>query len=111
MGDGANWTLAVEISFYALIFLTLVFRRLRLLPWLAVVLTAASVLYTTAHMLVLLKRAPETALLRKLGGRADNLLLRRGMFFALGIWRWTMSRGRLRGIVWAGMTLAAVGGA
>lgn len=108
--DGAYWTLAVEISFYALVFLTLVFRRFSLLPWLAVVLTAASVLYATAHMLVLLKWAPETALLRELSGRADNLLLRHGMFFALGIWLWIMSRGRLRGIAWTGIALAAVGG-
>lgn len=64
--DGAYWTLAVEISFYGLVFLTLVFRRFSLLPWLAVVLTAASGQYTTAHMLVLLKWAPDTALLHGL---------------------------------------------
>ncbi|MFT3725012.1 MAG: acyltransferase [Hyphomonadaceae bacterium] len=108
--DGAYWTLAVEISFYALVFLTLVFRRFGLLPWVAGILTAVSVLYIAAHILALLKFMPDFDLLRRLGGLGDNLLLRHGMFFALGIWLWMMSRQRMSAIAWAAAALAVAGG-
>jgi peptidoglycan/LPS O-acetylase OafA/YrhL len=108
--DGAYWTLAVEISFYTVVFTMLMFRRFSLLIWGAAALTAASALYTFTHAFLLLKLVPEYNFVHLLDRFADNLLLRHGMFFALGVWFWRMSRGPLRVAEWCGVLLAAAAG-
>ncbi len=52
--DGACWSLAVATLFYALIFVTLIFRRCTLLPAAAGVLTVLSAAYTALHVAIVI---------------------------------------------------------
>jgi exopolysaccharide production protein ExoZ len=105
--DGVYWSLAVEIVFYALVFWTLVgarFLSLSMLPWL---LTALSVIYL---VLVRLDAGGGNALFRWILAHADVLLLRFGSFFAIGIWLWLMSQGKMTPLRYAGLALAVACG-
>lgn len=104
--DGAYWSLAVEISFYTVIFVMLVFRRFSLLPVVAAMLTVGSAGYTLLHLAILAGWMGEPSWLKPFEQLADNLLLKHGMFFALGIWLWILSRRQLRVLGWTGLIAA-----
>ena len=98
--DGVYWTLAVEMVFYALIFLLLAFGRFSSLPWLA----GGLVVYSAAFLG--LKVISDDALSglelwRALSSNQDLLLLRYGCFFGVGILMWLSTMRRLRGWEWA----------
>jgi peptidoglycan/LPS O-acetylase OafA/YrhL len=106
--DGVYWSLAVELSFYAIVFAMLLARASRLLPLLAWGLS-----FLTAGYLLLGAGHAGTAS----GGwwmvnqHAELLLLRHGAFFAAGIWLYRSSQGQLTLAGWAGLVLAlGVGG-
>jgi peptidoglycan/LPS O-acetylase OafA/YrhL len=111
--DGAYWSLAVEIMFYALIFLVLALKRASQIHGLAWLLTISSVVFSVFHLVelqfvsqpdaVLFLRAHQTAL--------PLLLLRYGSLFALGIWLWLAANERMTVASRTGLLLALVGSA
>jgi len=104
--DGAYWSLGVEVVFYAVIFMLLATRRFSMLPWLAWGLTAASSLFLTVSLLQLRGVIPDNRLLQFATAHAESLLLRYGVFFAVGIWLWFASRRQMTPARWAGLALA-----
>ena len=111
--DGAYWSLAVEIMFYALVFLALALRRVSQIRALAWLLTISSAVFCAFHLVelqyvsqpdvVLFLRAHQTGLL--------VLLLRYGSLFALGIWLWLAANERMTVASRTGLLLALVGSA
>ena len=72
------WTLAVEVAFYSLVFLLLLFRLFSWIGRVALILTIFSTCYLSVILL-------------DVGSVSDHVnvfLLRHGCFFALGIWLW-----------------------
>ena len=72
------WTLAVEISFYSLLFLLLCLKAFSWIGRVALILTIFSTCYLTIVAL-------------RIGAVSDHInvfLLRHGCFFAVGIWLW-----------------------
>jgi peptidoglycan/LPS O-acetylase OafA/YrhL len=92
--DAVYWTLAVEMMFYLLIFVVLLWRRFALLPWvaLALVLAPGAFLIAGAAGGDALTATP---VWRALSAMGDLLLLRHGAFFAVGMLMWLSS---LRGL-------------
>ena len=104
--DGVYWTLAVEMAFYALIFLLLVSTRFSSLPWFACGLTLYSALFLTARLYfdAALTNGPWAILV----SHEDLLLLRYGVFFAVGIFMWLSHMRRLRAWEWCAVALGVV---
>ena len=90
--DGVYWSLAVEITFYALVFGLLRFGALRLLPALAWGLTLANGTFFFLGATGLYWRVPGWF---QISAAAEPLLLRHGALFAIGIWMWLSSKRRL----------------
>lgn len=92
--DGVYWSLAVELVFYAIIFLVLLSGRFDRLTRAAWSLTAIS-----ATFLISVTFAP-SAYKAQLGSQiiaySDVLQFRYGCFFAFGIWMWLFSRRTFR---------------
>jgi len=110
--DGVYWSLAAELSFYALIFLVLALKRVSQIHGLAWLLTISSAVFCAFHLavelqlvsqpdVVLFLRAHQTALLMQ--------LLRYGSLFALGIWLWLAANERMTVASRTGLLLALVG--
>jgi peptidoglycan/LPS O-acetylase OafA/YrhL len=100
--DGVYWSLAVEVAFYALIFALLLMHGFRFLPVVAWGLTLASGIYLTilAGNLV-----PPSPIWQAIVANSEILLLRHGVYFAVGIWLWLSNQRRLSPVGWAGLTL------
>ncbi len=100
--DGVYWTLAVEITFYALVFLLLASGQFSRLTYLAWAITLANAFYFVAIQNEFLPR----------GGwvyyHASEFLLRHGSVFAVGIWMWLTSRRLMKMSDWVGLAFAAV---
>jgi len=110
--DDVYWSLAVEIVFYALVFGVLVARRivsLAAIPWLLTALCVVHDVFFGA-----LRQFTESVLGERLFGwidwRHDILLMQHGAFFAIGIWLWMLSRGRMNGIRFVGLAIAFAAG-
>lgn len=104
--DGVYWSLAVEIGFYAIVFVMLLtanFRRLSLLAW---ALTLASATYVSVAFLKELGLANPGAGFDALMRYAELLPLRHGVFFAIGIWLWMVSNRSLPRLAWWGLGAA-----
>ena len=84
--DGVYWTLGVEISFYALVLVLLILRRGR---WIAPVMAVIGV--ASAALAVVGAFAP-AAIAFVTSRPGELMLLRHGMFFALGVMLWAASR-------------------
>ena len=85
--DGVFWTLGVEISFYALVFVLLILRRAHWLPAIIAVIGIASSALAAVKVLV-----PAAAASAFVDGRTGELLLlKHGMFFCLGVMLWVAS--------------------
>ena len=107
---GVYWSLAIEVMFYALIFLLLLSRNFRRLPQLAWTLAIASAGYL---LLTVLRRADLAATgdwFKLIEAQAEFFPLRHGVFFALGIWLWMFSNRSLPKSAWLGMAIAAAFG-
>lgn len=105
--DGVYWSLAVEIVFYALILLVLLFggfKHLTRVAWGLLLYAAAFTVLNAAFGDAL----RTFALWRWAFDNADPLLLRYGCFFALGIWMWRCSARAMRRSDWAGVAVAIV---
>ena len=90
----AYWTLPIELSFYSLILLMLVFRAFRYIERFSIVL----ILLDAPYLLALWLSARGIIHWRLLDfefGAGNMLLLRHGIFFGLGILIWLHKEGRL----------------
>lgn len=106
--DGVYWTLAVEISFYALVFFLLVLKRVTLLH-MAWGLTVYSGIFNAFALLVVLGGDPSSKLYLFLAWRRISwapLLLYHGCFFALGIWFFIAANRKLTSFERFGLILA-----
>ena len=83
--DGVYWSLAVEVCFYATIFLLLVFHQFKHVTLYAWILTLLSGAYLGAISFGML---PESGWVWR---HSDVLLLQHGPLFAIGIWMWKSS--------------------
>ncbi|MDQ2103839.1 acyltransferase family protein [Azospirillum sp. C340-1] len=104
----AYWTLPVEIAFYAAVFLLLLSGHFHRLPQFALALAAASSAYLGAYGLHVFG-VLDLPFLEFEYGMLNMTLLRHGVFFALGIFLWLWSRGKLTrtGMAAALLALAA----
>jgi exopolysaccharide production protein ExoZ len=105
--DGVYWSLAVEMVFYALIFLLLAVGRFSSLPWLA----GGLVVYSAVFLV--LKAAGNDALSaiglwRVLSAHENPLLLRYGCFFGVGMFMWLSTVRRLRAREWLAAAIGVV---
>lgn len=121
--DDSYWTLAIELFFYALVFMLIRFDRFHLFARLAIAIGLISVCF---NVIALLHHSPVSAFIPSILFRiqdsrvADLLLLNHGMFFALGVFLWLqlIKQSSLQHIFWcclftvAGLIqIAAVGSA
>lgn len=89
--DDSYWTLAIELFFYALVFMLISFDRFHLMARMAIVIGLTSVGF---NIIALLHQSSASALIPHLLFKiqdsrvADLLLLNHGMFFALGVFLW-----------------------
>jgi len=104
--DGAYWSLAVEITFYALIFVLLLlhnFRRLPLLAW-------GIALVSCAYLSLAWLKEPGAMHLggwfEMLVANADFLPIRYGVFFSIGIWIWMLSNRAMTPTAWIGLIVS-----
>ncbi len=98
--DGVYWTLAIEVSFYLLVFLLLLFGRFAWIEHLAAFIGIGS-----AAFLFIMSRRPD--LMYVLGDTRwfELLLLRHGVFFAMGVFIWAYAR---HGFSWRRLALFAL---
>jgi exopolysaccharide production protein ExoZ len=103
--DGVYWTLAIEMMFYALIFLVLLRGRFAQLAWVALALVVCSGAYLVWRVVAAayFHTAPSGAF----ATASDLLLLRHGCFFAVGILMWLATVRPLRTVEWAGVIAGA----
>jgi peptidoglycan/LPS O-acetylase OafA/YrhL len=110
--DGVYWTLGIEMSFYALVFLLLLSRQRRLLPAALVVLGGISSIYWLARLVLSLTGAaePELFLITASGVRLFELsLIPHGCYFAIGGLVWAiMGEGRSPWL-WLSVGLSVLG--
>ena len=104
--DGAYWSLAVEIGFYALVFMLLLTANFRRLPLMAWGLTLVSGLYVSIAVLTHLGFVAPGGWFEGLTGYAELIPLRHGMYFAIGIWLWMLSNKSLPRSAWLGLGAA-----
>lgn len=104
--DGAYWSLAVEIGFYALVFCLLLTANFRRLPLLAWGLTLVSGAYLSVAMLKQMGVIAPGGWFDVIAGHAELFPLRHGVFFSIGIWLWMLSNRSLPGSAWPGLGLA-----
>ncbi|HYG32218.1 MAG TPA: acyltransferase [Methylophilaceae bacterium] len=89
--DDSYWTLAIELFFYALVFVLISFDKFHLIARLAIAIGLISVGF---NIVALLGQSPLSAMVPPLLVKiqdsrvADLLLLNHGMFFALGVFLW-----------------------
>jgi len=110
--DGAYWSLAVEITFYALIFLVLALKRASKIHGLAWLLTISSAVFYAFYLAVELQLVTQTDVVlfwRTHQYALPALLPRYGSLFALGIWLWLAANERLTVTSRTGLLLALVG--
>lgn len=103
----AYWTLPVEIAFYAAVFLLLLSGNFHRLPQFALALTAASSAYLGVYSLHVFG-VVSLPFLEFEYGMLNMTLLRHGVFFALGIFLWLWSRGKLTRTGMAAALLALI---
>lgn len=98
--DGVYWSLAVEMVFYAFIFVLLLVNGFSRLNWAAwgLVIASGTFLALRFSFGTALYDVPVWAFIRD---HSDILLVRYGVFFALGIFMWLASQ---RGLSWRGWT-------
>jgi exopolysaccharide production protein ExoZ len=105
----AYWTLPIEITFYGLIFVVLLTRRFRQVEGIAIILGAASSIYIIAYSLHCAGIISLPWLNFGYNSWKNLLLLRHGVYFAIGIFMWLWSEGLLtRTGVAAGIVCFAV---
>ncbi|OWV71836.1 acetyltransferase [Rhizobium sp. R634] len=105
--DGQYWTLACEICFYALVFIMCVAGQKMRMPALALGLSLASTIF-----IFLLSAFPDSAILAIFTDTAWRAIpFYYGCQFAIGIYIWLLSQGRMNRIAWAGFICALVTGA
>jgi peptidoglycan/LPS O-acetylase OafA/YrhL len=92
------WTLAVEICFYSLVFLLLVFKRFGDIGWLAMALAGFSAVYIFAATLGVVREFDTL----------NVVLVRHGCMFALGIWIWLSTVRRLSIAEYTGVAVAVL---
>jgi peptidoglycan/LPS O-acetylase OafA/YrhL len=107
--DGVYWTLAVEISFYALVFLLLISKRVTLLHT-AWFLTVYSGIFNVVAFLVVLGVIPSPRLYEFFAMHRSSIwalsLLYHGCLFALGIWFFIAANRRLTVLEKLGLAMA-----
>ena len=102
--DGVYWSLAVEIVFYAIVFVVLVSSRFEQIRNAARILSLMSATYLLLYTFVPhIFTSPDG---QWIVAHADVLQLRYGCFFALGIWMWLSTVRALKTIDWLGMLMA-----
>ncbi len=104
--DGAYWSLAVEIGFYALVFCLLLTANFWRLPLMAWALTLVSGAYLTIAMLKQMGMAASGGWFEAIAEQAEPFSLRHGVFFSIGIWLWMLSNRSLPRNAWVGLVLA-----
>ncbi|HYD34282.1 MAG TPA: acyltransferase [Methylophilaceae bacterium] len=89
--DDSYWTLAIELFFYALVFMLISFDKFHLIARVAIAIGLISVGF---NIVALLGQSPAISFVPQILFKiqdsriADLLLLNHGMFFALGIFLW-----------------------
>lgn len=89
--DGAYWTLFIEISFYACVFLLILARRFDAVRALAVVLGTCSAVFLVAKLSLRVSGKAGGAIdqwMLRYEHYTDLFLLHHGLFFALGVFLW-----------------------
>jgi peptidoglycan/LPS O-acetylase OafA/YrhL len=111
--DGVYWTLAVEIAFYLLMFLVLLFRQFAFLHRVAYILSFYSAAFIALDVATRLGIALPTRFVIE-QSTIDNvppiLLLRHGCLFAAGIWLWIARNGQMTPYRWLGLSVALISG-
>lgn len=110
--DDSYWTLAIELFFYAVVFLLISFNRFHLIAKVAIAMGLVSLVFS---LIGLLGRSPVAeslphVLLKIQDSRvADLLLLNHGMFFALGVFLWLqlLKKRASQHIFWCGLFMVA----
>ena len=110
--DDSYWTLAIELFFYALVFLLISFNRFQLIAKLAIAMGMVSLLFATIGLLgrsPAAEHIPQIILKFQDSRVADLLLLNHGMFFALGIFLWLhlLKKPAAGHIFWCGVFVVA----
>lgn len=89
--DDSYWTLAIELFFYALVFMLISFNRFHSIARLAIAIGLVSIVF---NVIALLHQTSAAAFIPQILYKfqdsrvADLLLLNHGMFFALGVFLW-----------------------
>jgi peptidoglycan/LPS O-acetylase OafA/YrhL len=91
----AYWTLPIEITFYGLIFVVLLTRQFRQIERIAIILCVASSTYIVAYSLHCAGIVSLPWLDFGYNSWKNLLLLRHGVYFAIGIFMWLWSEGLL----------------
>jgi peptidoglycan/LPS O-acetylase OafA/YrhL len=107
--DGVYWTLAVEISFYVLVFFILIFKRISLIDA-AWVLTVFSSFFNALYLSATLGVTPLSVsmFLNFYLPVLVLLLLPHGCLFALGIWLWLAANQRMTAARWVGFASSLI---
>jgi peptidoglycan/LPS O-acetylase OafA/YrhL len=104
--DGVYWTLAVEMSFYAFVFIILLVKRM-LLIHLVWALTLLSGIFNAFYLSRFLGGAPLPSSLLDLYPLVSVfLLLPHGCLFAAGIWLWFAANEQMTAVRWVGFAIA-----
>jgi peptidoglycan/LPS O-acetylase OafA/YrhL len=109
--DGVYWTLSVEISFYAIIFVVLFLGQFVFIHRVAWCLTVYSTSFVVFSLVQLAVKPPADILALKISATLLRIsLLPHGCFFALGIWLWLAVNRRMTPYRWFGLAVAFIGG-
>jgi exopolysaccharide production protein ExoZ len=113
--DSVYWTLAVEIAFYALIFVVLTlgrFNRINRIAWFLTIYSGTFVLCLALNRSGTFTHLGAPA---HLGDKLEHVtslsLARHGCLFAVGIWIWLASTKQMLRAGWAGLAIAMLAGA
>jgi peptidoglycan/LPS O-acetylase OafA/YrhL len=111
--DGVYWTLAVEIAFYILMFVVLLFRQFGFLHRVAYVLSFYSATFLALDAAIRLGIAlPFRIVIEQsaIYNVPPIFLLRHGCLFAVGIWLWIARNGQMTTYRWLGLSTALIAG-